>query len=122
MDALHNIDIWVNKYGNTLKRNVCGGHNGAPFKDINRAVNTRNLRQCTISAAVDLVLLQITVTKSSFRVFSMALNISICINLVVFVTSRTRIIKISVCAQKIQTSRTLKQNTVFSPNFLRMLK
>ena len=78
-----------------------------------------NLWQCTFSTPVDLVLLQDT--KSNLQLFSTALNISMCTNLLIFVTSETRIIMVMVSyKKKIQTSKTLKQNAVFSPNFLRI--
>ena len=47
------------------------------------------------STPVDLVLLQI-ILKVYLQVFFTALNISMCTNLLIFVTSRTRIIMIMV--------------------------
>ena len=85
--------IWVNKLETILKRNVCGGHVGVPFKNTNMAAKTRksfaaqNFYSSWFGFATDH-------TKSNLRVFSTALNISICSNLLIFVTSETRIIMI----------------------------
>ena len=69
-----------------------------------------SLWQCTISTPVDLVLLQITL-KVIYEYFPQALNISMCTNLLIFVTSKTRIIMTMVSFFK---------NSHFSPNFLRI--
>ena len=42
MDAFHSIAM-VNKHENILKRNVCGGHAGVPFKNTKMAAKTRKL-------------------------------------------------------------------------------